>query len=87
MKNSADNSTWRGYDFDQLIYQRALSQARIEAQKTRLTETARTVKKDNPLLSMRNARRLFNTFSFIDYAVLAVKLYRRIKPIFSDSRK
>ena len=33
---------------------------------------------------MRNARMLFGTLSFIDYAVLAIKIYRRIKPIFSE---
>ncbi|MDE5643308.1 MAG: hypothetical protein K2F74_01520 [Muribaculaceae bacterium] len=81
-KNDKTNS-WKGYDFDQLTCRRILTSARIEAQKTRLTETARTVKKENPILSMRNARTLFTALSFVDYGVLAIRLYRRIKPLFS----
>lgn len=84
MNKSAKNDNWRGYDFDQLVYQRVRTQARIEAQKTRLADTARSIKNENKLISMRNARMLFGTLSFIDYTVLAIKIYRRIKPIFSE---
>lgn len=78
-----DKSNWKGYDFEQLQYRRILTEARIESQKTRLSEATQTIKDENPLFSLRNARTLFTAISFIDYGVLAVRLYRRIKPLFS----
>ncbi|MDE6098291.1 MAG: hypothetical protein K2G24_05330 [Muribaculaceae bacterium] len=83
MKENRNKQSWQGYDFNELVCRRVLTDARIEAQKTRLAETAQTVKKENPLVSMRNLRSLATAVSFIDYGILAVRLYRRIKPLFS----
>lgn len=86
MKSNSDTQKkhWKGYDFEQLQYRRIITEARIAAERQRIGETAQMVKQQNPLLSVRNARTLFSAISYIDYAVMAVKIFRKVKPLFSS---
>lgn len=83
MNTPVKKNDWRGYDFDQLVYHRLLTQARLEVEKARLTETVASLKQGTPFMSKGFTRRLFSAFTFVDYAVIAMKLFRKIKPLFS----
>lgn len=83
MNSSDKNNDWRGYDFDQLRYQRLLTKARLEVEKTRIAETAVAFKEGTPFMSKGLTQRILSAFTFVDYAVIATKIFRKIKPLFS----
>lgn len=80
---AASKEAWRGYTLDELRFQRVLSMTRLELQKESLAQQI-----DN----LRNGRstdgstgwmtRLLGAFNYIDYAVFALTLGRKIMRVF-----
>lgn len=80
---AASKEAWRGYTFDELRFQRVLSMTRLELQKESLAQQF-----DN----LRNGRstdgsagwmtKLFGAFNYIDYAVFALTIGRKLVRLF-----
>lgn len=74
--------TWRGYSLRELRYVRAGNAARTEADKQMLTKRFDTFRRGNPVTrSWQSARSLFSAIGYVNSAVLAFSLLRRLRNI------
>lgn len=74
---------WRGYDIDEIRYQRAYTTARIEIEKERMLHNAQTLYSGgvNPRATGGLVGKMLGCLTYVDYAVLAFKLGKRIYAI------
>lgn len=87
-----EKTTWKGYNFDELRYQRALTVIKCEMEKEKLKGVADAVKQGGfPLIGSVNRHSLFNkmlgALDFADYSFLAFKLGRKLHKLFSRRKK
>ncbi|MCC8114229.1 MAG: hypothetical protein LIP03_09615 [Bacteroidales bacterium] len=78
-------SQWRGYNFDDLRFNRVLSLTRIELEKHKIANDYQALMGNNgrayPLFS-----RLSSAISYADYILIAFKLTRRVLRMFSKKK-
>ncbi len=81
--------TWNGYTLDELRYQRALNMARLEIEKEKLTAATSEMKRGLPSLSTGHGilSKIAGSLSYIDYAVLAFRLFRTASKAFRGLRR
>lgn len=78
---------WKGYDIDELRYQLAYTRARIEIEKERMAVTGRSI-----YAGGLNAKasgivgKILGSLNYVDYAIIAFKLIRRVYTIFHRRR-
>lgn len=77
---------WAGYDFDQIIYERAVLLARIEVEKERLAFEGDRLRHGNVAMSRSFFTRLMGLVSYADFIVLGVKIWRIISPVFRKKK-
>ena len=79
---------WSGLTLDEIRMRRALVQARMEIQKYKLDSQLTSVREQTPIIGGRSSllSRLTGAVSFAEYAYLAFKLVRLVKPIFRKKR-
>lgn len=85
MKASKDidkTSTWRGFDLDELRYRRILMRARIEAGNQELAGIGESARDALPSLGSNALKSIIRSLNLVDYAFLALKLYRRASTVF-----
>lgn len=73
---------WNGYTYDELMYQRVLVKTRIEIEKYRLGNATESFRRDNALLNGSLLSRVFGAVSWVEYAVLAFRVFRRVRAAF-----
>lgn len=78
------NTEWRGYNLEELRYARAVNMARREIQKSRLqyltaqtTEQIKDQARPSALIS-----RVAGAINYVDYAVMAFTIFKKILPLF-----
>lgn len=73
---------WPGYDFDRIVYERAVLLARMEVEKERLAFEGDRLRRGNVTMSRSFFTRMLGIVSYADFFVLGVKIWRTISPIF-----
>lgn len=89
---STDGPQWSGYTLDELRYHRALTLARIEIEKERITIGARQIysSKMGQIPGMRGSgiiSKLLSALTIADYAVIGIKVIRKLSAIYRSSRR
>lgn len=83
---------WKGYSFDELRYQRALTTIKCEMEKEKLLATVATVKKGGLSIFSKGkshglVNKMLGALDFADYSFLAFKVGRKFYKLFSRRRK
>lgn len=86
-KQTNTKGEWKGYSFEQLVYERAVALARIEVEKEVATISFDRVRQGNIGLSSNMFTRLMSALNYADYLVLFMQLYRHISPLFRKKKK
>lgn len=101
MNNRVDDAQWRGYSFNELRNMLLLNIAKSEVAKRRLSSAMHSVVADkngaglsqgiNGLFSgfssIRLMRKMLGALSYIDYAIVAFRISRRLVGAFSKAKK
>lgn len=82
MLKYAAKTDWKGYTFEELQYRKVVLEAAIESQRVRLLETSEKLKSDTPINFLSNTGAIMRFINFASYGVMAVKLFRTIRPLF-----
>lgn len=77
---------WGGYTMEQLRYERAMTEVRIELEKERLAHGGRGGRRLGATAGHPTWQRLAAMLSYADYVVLGVKLWRRLAPLFGRGK-
>lgn len=86
MKNPKD-SDWKGLTLEEVQYERAVTLARAEIERHRLSLDMDRARQGNVLLSRTTFTKMLGVVSFTDMIVLGVKLWRSISPLFRNRRR
>lgn len=78
----ARTAVWRGYTLDELRYERVIALARTEIEKAKFLDMAEATRESLPIVGNASASGLFRSINRIEYLVPAVKLYRKLAPLF-----
>lgn len=81
-----EEAEWEGYTMEQLRYERAMTEVRIELEKERLTRGGRGGRRRGATAGQPTWQRLAAMLSYADYVVLGVKLWRRLAPLFGKGK-
>lgn len=77
------HADWHGYTIDELRYQRALTSARMEIQKERLTNQFNTLKGSFGMVEGKGIMgKMLHSLNYLDYALLAFHTVRRVSGMF-----
>ncbi len=82
-----DATPWRGYTLDEIRYQRVLALASIEIEKQAMAVSASNAKEQLPFVGENRGSGLMKILTYIEYGVIAVKLWKRFRSIFKKSRR
>lgn len=75
-------STWSGYTLEELRYEKVVALARIQIEKAKLIDVAESTRESLPIIGNSSASGIFKSISRFEYLILAIKLYRKIRPLF-----
>lgn len=79
-------SSWRGYTLEELRYQRMLALTRVEIEKAKLLDATETTRESLPIIGSSSAGTLFKSISKLEYLFIAIRLFRKIAPLFRKKR-
>lgn len=85
MKQLNDAAGWKGYTLEELYMRRAEIFARKEIEKYRLSLSLDNMRRTTPLLGGRSGEsggKTSNWFSYLEYALVAYRVVRRVMPFF-----
>ena len=77
---------WQGYSYDELMYQRVLTMARIEMTKERLSSNIDRLKHGGGIISGGWIKRIFKILDYSDIFVIGMSIWRKLSPLFSRRR-
>lgn len=83
--NHAREQAWSGYTLDRLNYEKVVTLAAIEIEKERVGRELSRLRQGNFKMARGIFSRLTGIFSYTDYIVLAVKLWKRLAPAFRSN--
>lgn len=91
MKNKhlqpASTHTWKGYTIEEMRYAKVIALTRTEIEKAKLLDAVESARESLPFVgSSESTSSVFKSMSFIQYAVIAYKLFRRIAPLFRKKK-
>ncbi len=86
-KQTKASREWKGYTFEQLVYERAVALARIEVEKEVTAISYDRVKQGNFGMASGLFTRLMGALNYADYIVLLMQLYRHLSPLFKKKKK
>lgn len=72
---------------DRLVYERAVTLARIELEKERIVIEGNRVRRGNLVFSKSTFSRMLGMLNYADYLVLGVKLWQRVAPLLRHNKK
>ncbi|MCH5246132.1 MAG: hypothetical protein J1E84_06695 [Muribaculaceae bacterium] len=75
---SRDDENWKGYTFEELMYQRAYTTARIEIQKQRIATNFHRLSGGQNHAGSSLMSRFFSGISYLDIGIYTFKLGRGI---------
>lgn len=78
---------WKGYTIDELRYQQAYTQARLEIERERMTASAQSLYSGSIAGKAGGIMgKVLGSLNYVDYAVLAFRLFRKVYTIFHRRR-
>lgn len=86
-KTKTSPREWQGYSMDELAYRKALTFARIEFTKDRISSDIQHIKKGNIFLTGSWFSRIMKMVDYTDIFVIGISLWRKLSPIFSRRKK
>lgn len=86
-KQNKSPREWKGYTFEQLVYERAVALARIEVEKEITAINYDRVKQGNFGMASGLFSRVMGALNYADYFVIIMQLYRHISPLFKKKKK
>ena len=72
---------------DRLVYERAVTLARIELEKERIVIEGNRVRRGNLVFSKSTFSRMLGMLNYADYLVLGIKLWQRVAPLLRHNKK
>lgn len=87
MMKELKTTTWDGYNFDELKYVQAVTLAKIDLEKERLSMKAERLKKGNLLFAPGAFTKILSLINYTDFLVFGVKFWRKISPLFRKKRR
>ena len=78
---------WRVYTLDEIRYQRVLALASIEVEKQAMAASATEAKEQMPFFGEGRGRGIMKALTYIEYAFIAVKIWKRFRSFFRKSRR
>ncbi len=79
-----DHPQWKGYDIDELRYQMAYTQARLEIEKERMSASARGIYSSTSLTKSGGiVSKLLGGLNYFDYAIIAFRLWKKARGLWS----
>ena len=83
---------WGGYTLDEIRYRRALTMARIQIEKERIGMGARQIyaAKMNRMPGVKGSgivSKMMSALTMADYAVIGIKLVRKLSSIYKSSKR
>jgi hypothetical protein len=85
MKSSNEDRCWRGYTLSELRYRKAINQLAIDVVKERLCDKTLLLRQaGGSRLSVRS--RLLRVVAVINYAIGAIKIFKRLSRVVSALR-
>lgn len=87
-----ENTNWKGYSFEELRYQRALTTIKCELEKDQLKATLASLKQGGLPLIVGGSKgglmsKILGALDVADYSLIAFKLMHRIFKLFRRKRK
>lgn len=86
MKNNqfspTHKTTWSGYTLEELRYMRMLTLTRLEIEKAKLIDATEATRESLPIIGSTSAGTLFKSISKLEYLFVAIKLFRKLAPLF-----
>ncbi len=82
----AKTSSWTGYTLEELRYEKVVALARIQIEKAKLLDMAESTRDSLPIVGNSSASTLFKSISRFEYIILAIKLFRKIRPLFKKKK-
>ena len=79
-------STWSGYSLEELRYERVIALARIQIEKAKLIDMDQSTRESLPIVGNNTASSLFKSISRFEYLILAITLFRKIRPLFKRKK-
>ncbi len=82
-KLTENHPAWKGYDIDELRYQQAYTQARLEIEKERMAASARNIYSSTAMTKTGGIMgRILGSLNYVDYAIIAFRLFRKARGLF-----
>lgn len=85
--NQQSRSEWKGYTLDELVYHRAIALARIEVQKEKLSQDYSRMRVGNFNFAPSSFTRALGVMNYLDYAIIAFRLLRKLGPLLHRKKK
>lgn len=80
VKLTENHPQWKGYDIDELRYQQAYTQARLEIEKERMSARARGIYDSTALTKSGGiVGKILGSLNYFDYAIIAYRLYKKAR--------
>lgn len=79
--------TWKGYSLEELRFQRMLALTRIEVERSKLLDAAEDTRRNLPVVGSATASTLFSSISKVEYIILAIRLFRKLAPLFRKNNR
>lgn len=85
--HTVKKSAWRGYSLEELQYERVITLARIEIEKSKLADAAECTRSELPIIgSSSSLSTALRSISKLEYLLIAIKLFRKIAPLFKKKK-
>lgn len=82
-----EHADWKGYTLEELRFQRAVNSARLEIQKERIATQFNELQTSTGIGGSGWIGRIFSSFSYLEYGVLAFRLVSRAISTFKKFKK
>lgn len=76
------DNDWGGYTFDKLRDARKIISSQLRRQKRLLYDSAEGIRAESGTAVISILRRTLNTLNYVDYAILAINICKRLKRIY-----
>lgn len=84
---TAKTSGWKGLTLDELQYAKVITLTRIEIEKARMIDAAEATRASLPFVGQpQTASTIFNAIGRIEYLIIAIRLFRKIAPLFRKKK-
>ncbi|MDE6048198.1 MAG: hypothetical protein K2G09_00700 [Paramuribaculum sp.] len=80
VKLTENHPDWKGYDIDELRYQQAYTEARLEIEKERMSASARSIYSSTAMTRSGGLiGRILGSLNYVDYAIIAFRIFKKAR--------